>query len=82
VSIRRAPLAVLGGLVGISINVMAQEVEPTGVTVLGRDRYRVVEIILVSRITNPYSYDSCSAGREDLSSYQISGMGTRKWFKS
>jgi hypothetical protein len=37
---------------------------------------------LVSRITNPYSYDSCSAGREDLSSYQISGMGTRKWFKS
>ena len=47
-SIRRAPLAVLGGLVGISINVMAQEVEPTGVTVLGRDRYRVVEIILAS----------------------------------
>jgi len=37
---------------------------------------------LVSRITNPYSYDSCSAGREDLSSYQISGMSTRKWFKS
>ena len=40
------------------------------------------ELKLVSRITNPYSYDSCSAGREDLSSYQISGMGTRKWFKS
>jgi len=41
-----------------------------------------LEKYLVSRITNPYSYDSGSAGREDLCSCQISGMDTRKWLKS
>jgi len=45
-------------------------------------RYSEMIAELVSRIINPYDYDSCLVGREDLSSHHISGMDTRKWLKS